>query len=188
MQDLDIVQCAAQVQTQHVIVNLNMNEYAYSGQGPSIHSSGQIEWYNNFVDDKSTQVGGTQVIITYGGYIMPLVSKEGLMYLELIGKPTNEDLLITDQSTLLTSTHPWDPTMPDAPNPHHRLTTDGREHGSQNGLQKVQNQNIYQQETLMASSDPDVIMIHLQSSLCSNLTPKINPMLKSFQHHQRMGS
>ena len=53
-----------------------MNEYAYSGQGPTIHSSGQIEWYNNFVNDKSTQVGGTQVIIAYDGYIMPLVSRE----------------------------------------------------------------------------------------------------------------
>ena len=56
-----------------------MNEYAYSGQGPIIHSAGQIEWHNNFVDDKSTQVGGTQVIITYGGCMLPLVSKEGLI-------------------------------------------------------------------------------------------------------------
>ena len=40
---LDILQCAALVQTQHVIVNLVLNEYAYSEQGPTIHSSGQIE-------------------------------------------------------------------------------------------------------------------------------------------------
>ena len=93
LQDLDIVQCTALVQTQHGIVNLIMNEYAYSGQEPTIHSSGQIEWYNNFVDDKSTQVGGTQVIITYDGYIMPLVSREGLMHLEFLGKPTHEDLV-----------------------------------------------------------------------------------------------
>ena len=53
-----------------------MNDYAYYGEGPTIHSSGQIEWCNNFVDDKSTQVGSTQVIITYDGYIMPLVSRE----------------------------------------------------------------------------------------------------------------
>ena len=60
--------------------NLILNEYAYSGQGPTIHSSGQIEWHNNFVDDKSTQVGGTQVTITHGGYILPLVSRKGLLY------------------------------------------------------------------------------------------------------------
>ena len=59
MQDLDIVQCAALVQTQHGFVTFIMNEYAHSGKGPTIHSSGQIEWHNNFVDDKSTQVGGT---------------------------------------------------------------------------------------------------------------------------------
>ena len=78
MPDLDIVQCAALVQTQHGIVNLIMNEYAYSGQGPAIHSSGQIEWHNNFVDDESTQGGGTPVIITYSGYILPLVSRKGI--------------------------------------------------------------------------------------------------------------
>ena len=92
MQDLDIVQCAALVQTQHGIVHFILNEYAYSGQSPTIHSSDQIEWDNNFVNDKSTQVGGTQVIITLDGYIIPLVYREGLMYLEFIRKPTIDDL------------------------------------------------------------------------------------------------
>ena len=41
---LDIVQCAALVNTNHGIVNLIMNEYAYYGRGHIIHSSGQIEW------------------------------------------------------------------------------------------------------------------------------------------------
>ena len=50
---LDIVQCAVLVQTNHGMVNLIMNEYAYNGRGHSIHSSGQIEWYTNTVDDKS---------------------------------------------------------------------------------------------------------------------------------------
>ena len=126
------MQCAASVQTQHGIVYFILNEYAYSGQGPTIQSSGQIEWYNNFVDDKSTLVGGTQVALTYDGYIMPLVSKEGLRYLEFIGKPTNEDL-VNYPSVHLTSTHPWDPTMLDAPNPYHSLTTDGGEIGSPTG-------------------------------------------------------
>ena len=42
-QDLDIVQCTALVNANHGIVNLIMNEYAYSGQGHTIHSPGQIE-------------------------------------------------------------------------------------------------------------------------------------------------
>ena len=35
---LDLVQCAALVQTNHGMVNLIMNEYAYYGRGHSIHS------------------------------------------------------------------------------------------------------------------------------------------------------
>ena len=54
---LDTVQCAALVNTNHGIVNLIMNEYAYFGKCHSIHSSGQIEWYTNNVDDKSVQAG-----------------------------------------------------------------------------------------------------------------------------------
>ena len=80
---LDLVQCAALVQTNHGMVYLIMNEYAYYGRGHSIHSSGQIEWYTNTVDDKSVQVGGQQRIVTIDGYSMPLVCKGGLMYLQL---------------------------------------------------------------------------------------------------------
>ena len=40
---LDIVQCAALVNTNHGIVNLIINEYAYYGKGHTIDSSGQIE-------------------------------------------------------------------------------------------------------------------------------------------------
>ena len=40
---LDIVQCAALVNTNHGYVSLIMNEYAYYGKGHTIHSSGQIE-------------------------------------------------------------------------------------------------------------------------------------------------
>ena len=72
---LDLVQCAALVQTTYGMVNLIMNEYAYYGRGHSIHYSGKIEWYTNTVDDKSVQVGGQQRIVTIDGYSMPLVCK-----------------------------------------------------------------------------------------------------------------
>ena len=62
-----------------------MNEYAYYGRGHSIHSSGQIEWYTNSVDDKPVHVVGQQRVLTLDGYSMPLVCKGGLMYLELLG-------------------------------------------------------------------------------------------------------
>ena len=68
---LDIVQCAALVNTNHGYVYLTMNEYAYYGKGHTIHSSGQIEWHKNLVDDKSVKVGGTQCITTLDGYAFP---------------------------------------------------------------------------------------------------------------------
>ena len=64
LQCLDVVQCAAFVETNHSIVNLVMNEYACNGKGHTIHSSGQIEWFKNSVDDRSVQVGRKQKICT----------------------------------------------------------------------------------------------------------------------------
>ena len=60
LQGLGVVQCAVLVETNHGIVNLIMNEYACYGKGYTIHSSGQIEWFKNSVDDRSVQVGGKQ--------------------------------------------------------------------------------------------------------------------------------
>ena len=78
---LDVIQCAALVETNHGIVNLIMNEYDCYGKGYTIHSSGQIEWFKNSVDDRSVQVGGKQRICTIDGYAMPVVCRGGLMYL-----------------------------------------------------------------------------------------------------------
>ena len=64
LQGLDVVQCAALIETNHGIVNLIMNEYACYGKGHTIHSSGQIEWFKNSVDDRSVQVGGKQRFCT----------------------------------------------------------------------------------------------------------------------------
>ena len=60
LQSLDVVQCAALVETNHGIVNLIMNEYACYGKGHTIHSSGQIEQLKNSVSDILVQVGGKQ--------------------------------------------------------------------------------------------------------------------------------
>ena len=108
---LDIVQCAALVNTNHGYVNLIMNEYAYYGKGHTIHSSGQIEWHKNQVDDKSVKVGGTQCITTLDGYSFPLKCTGGLMYLSILGKPTDEEL-VKYPSVHLTSIDEWDPSVP----------------------------------------------------------------------------
>ena len=92
LQGLDVVQCGGLVQTNQGIVNLIMNEYACYGKGHTIHSSGQIEWFKNSVDDRSVQVCGKQRICTIDGYAMPLTCRGGLMHLSIPGKPTDKDL------------------------------------------------------------------------------------------------
>ena len=116
LQGLDVVQCAALVETNHGIVNLIMNEYACYGKGHTIHSSGQIEWFKNSVDDRSVQVGGKQRIYTTDGYTMPLTCKVGLMYLSIIGKPTDQDLE-RYPAVHLTGPHEWDPSVLDYTHP-----------------------------------------------------------------------
>ena len=113
---LDLVQCASLVQTNQCMVNLIMNEYAYYGRGHSIHSSHQIEWYTNTVDDESVQVGGQKRIVTIDGYSMPLVCKGGLMYLPLQGIPTDQKVQ-NYPSVHLTSPHKWDPSVLDYEHP-----------------------------------------------------------------------
>ena len=109
LQDFDVVQCAA-------LVNLIMNEYACYGKGHTIHSSRQIEWFKNSVDDRSVQVGGKQRICTIDGYAMPLNSRGGLMYLSILGKPTDKDLE-RYPAVHLAGPHEWDPYVLDYTHP-----------------------------------------------------------------------
>ena len=116
LQGLDVVQCAALVETNHSIVNLIMNEYACFGKGHTIHSSGQIEWFKKSVDDRSVQVGGKQRICTIDGYAMPLTCRGGLMYFSILGKPTDKDLE-RYPAVHLTGPHEWDPSVLDYTHP-----------------------------------------------------------------------
>ena len=111
-----MVQCAALVQTNHDIVNMIMNEYACYGKGHTIHSSGQIEWFKNSVDDRSVQVGGKQRICTIDGYAMPLTYRGGLMYLSILGNPTDKDLE-RYPAEHLSGPHEWDPSVLDYTQP-----------------------------------------------------------------------
>ena len=89
---LDIVTCAALLHTNHGKVVLTMHEYAYYGRGNTIHSPGQIEWFQNTFDDKSFQVGGKQIINFLDGCSTILQCRTGLMYMSLLGQPTDADL------------------------------------------------------------------------------------------------
>ena len=120
---LDIVTCVALIQTNNGKVNMLMHEYAYYGGGNTIHPPCQIEWFNNTCDDKSHHVGGKQVITFLDGYATLLACRQGLMYMSILGKPTDQDL---DQypHVLLTSPHEWDPSVLDYSHPNtHRYSS-----------------------------------------------------------------
>ena len=60
----------------------------------------------------SHHVADKQVISSLDGYATPLECRSGLMYMSILGKPTDQDL---DQypHMLLTSPHEWDPSVLD---------------------------------------------------------------------------
>ena len=63
--DVPIVTAGAIISTQHGRVILILNQYAYIGNGKTIHSSGKMEIFGNEVNDKSMKVpGGLQCITT----------------------------------------------------------------------------------------------------------------------------
>ena len=95
-----------------------MHEYAYYDRGNIIHSPYRIEWFHNTCDDKSHHVGGKQVITFLDGYGTPLDCRSGLMYMSILGKPTDQDL---DQypHVILSGLHEKDPSAFDYAHPSH---------------------------------------------------------------------
>ena len=114
---LDVVTAATLLNTSLGKVIVIFNEYAYLGKGSSIHSSGQLEWFQTNVDEKSIKVGGTQLITTLDGYSVPLLIKDGLAYATSLGRPTDQDM-DTYPNVFFTSPDEWDPSVLDHDPPH----------------------------------------------------------------------
>ena len=108
---LDIVTAAGVIQTQNGPCIAILNQYAYLGKGKTIHSSGQLEFHKNQVDDRSKKVGGKQCIITLEGYVIPLQVINGLPYLNM-HPPTDSDLEKLPH-IVFTSDIDWDPSALD---------------------------------------------------------------------------
>ena len=111
IQDLPICTVAATVKSNKGPIIIIMHQYAYLGKGKSIHSSAQMEHYQNIVDDKSNRVGGKQCIKTLDGYIIPLNIQNGLVYMDMHAPSSKEynDL----PHIVLTSDVDWDPAVLD---------------------------------------------------------------------------
>ena len=109
---LDIVTCASMFDTNHGRVIGIFHEYAYHGQGRSIHSPAQMEWFKADIDDKSKALGGKQRLLTLEGYIIPFEVSGGLVYMKPLGIPTDDDM---DKypHVFMTDPHEWDPSVID---------------------------------------------------------------------------
>jgi hypothetical protein len=108
--DIPIVTAGAVVKSQggEVIV---MHQYAYTGKGKTIHSSGQLEWYKQEVNDKSIKVGGKQRIKTLDGYVIPLGVKSGLPYVKMW--PYTDKEWDSLPHVILTGDGDWNPSVLD---------------------------------------------------------------------------
>ena len=88
-----------------------MHQYAYHGQGRTIHSSPQMEAFGITVDDKAIKAGGTQTITAHRGFVLPLDIKDGLPYM-LLRPPSARERQTLPQIVLTGDTH-WDPRVLD---------------------------------------------------------------------------
>ena len=115
MTDIPIATVGGVVNTQHGEVIAIMHQYAYTGLGTSIHSSAQLEWYKNDVNDRSIKVGGHQRITTLEGYVIPLNVIQGLPRMTIC--PYTDKEWENLPHVILTSELDWDPGWPVGPYP-----------------------------------------------------------------------
>jgi hypothetical protein len=109
--DIGIVTAGALVDTNLGPVILIMNQYAHAGKGKTIHSSGQMEWFKNTVDDRSKKVCGSQRVTTTDGYIIPINILSGLPYIKQ--RPYTDDEYDKHPHVFLTFHNNWNPSVLD---------------------------------------------------------------------------
>ena len=88
-----------------------MNQYAYYGKGKTIHSSGQLEYFENLADDESVKVKGAQCVVTNDRFEIPISIKNGLLH--VTSRPCTDAEWDTLPHTEVTSDTHWDPTVLD---------------------------------------------------------------------------
>jgi hypothetical protein len=110
--DLPIVMAGGVINSQRRPVIAILHQYAYVGDGKIIHSSAQLEWYKNDVNDRSMKVtDGLQRIKTLEGYVHPLNIRNGLAH--AIMRPFMDEEWETLPHVIWTSDEEWDPTVLD---------------------------------------------------------------------------
>ncbi|KAG7340327.1 hypothetical protein IV203_023870 [Nitzschia inconspicua] len=109
--DIPIVTAGGVTQSHKGPVITIFHQYACTGRGKSVHSSAQLEWYKNTVDDKAKANGGMQRIITPDGYIIPISIRGGLAYIPM--RTFTDKEFETLPHVIMTSDKEWDPSILD---------------------------------------------------------------------------
>jgi hypothetical protein len=104
---------SAVVNTQRGEVIAIMHQYAYTGKGGTIHSSGQLKWCGNNINDHSIKIdSGRQQLTTPDGYVIPINIRRGLPYITM--RPFTDEEFEELPHILWTSEDDWDPTSLDS--------------------------------------------------------------------------
>ena len=111
LSSLAIVDATAKTLTDKGWVILILRNYAYHGVNRTLHSSGQIEHYQNKVYDTSIKAGGRQVIVTKDGYYIPINIIRGLPYFSM--EPNTDKEFEELPHVILTQGGDWDPSVLD---------------------------------------------------------------------------
>src|SRR6476620_8773908 len=111
MKGLPLGTFAAKVWTTEGPVVAIFNQYAQGDLENTIHSTMQLESFNNQVHDKAEGLGGRQLMITPCGLVIPFTVRNGLVHLPM--EPVTDDELLTLRKVVLTSDGMWDPTIYD---------------------------------------------------------------------------
>jgi hypothetical protein len=113
IKDVPIGTVGTVVNTQRGEVIGNLHQYAYTGKGGTIHSSGQLKWCGNDVNDRSIKIdGGRQRLTTPDGYVIPIDVRCGLPYIMM--HPFTDEEFEALPHVLWTSEDNWDPTSLDS--------------------------------------------------------------------------
>jgi len=84
---------------------------ACHGLNRTLHSAGQIKWYQNKACDTSVKVGGRQVIKTVDGHHIPVNIIQGLPHMQM--EPNAAEEFDTLPHVMLTQGGEWDPAASD---------------------------------------------------------------------------
>jgi hypothetical protein len=104
---------SAVVNTQRDEVIAIMHQYAYTGKGSTIHSSSQLEWCGNDVNNHSIKIdGGRQQLTTPDGYVISINVRHGLPSITM--RPFTNEEFEELPHVLWTSEDDWDPTSLDS--------------------------------------------------------------------------